>query len=228
MSWTRNIYDQTNRPVGPTTLRKLLVAFGLFMLPVLLFGYIAHQVFEGDTVQLDDRLLLAIHHRSTPILNEIVLRTTDIGGVSGVLGIATVLFGLYAYKRRWQACAQIAAGIGGAGLLNFILKLLFERSRPDLWQHLIYESSYSFPSGHAMLSSALAFTVVALLWHGRYHWHAVLGGAFYMFYVAFTRLYLGVHYPTDIIAGWCVSFAWVLLVGFVLGSVVVPRTKPVR
>src|SRR3990167_6860759 len=99
-----------------------------------------------------------------------------------------------------------------AGLLNFGLKLLFGRSRPELWTHLVTESSYSFPSGHAMLSSALALALVSIFWGTKYRVTVAIGAALYIAMIGFTRLYLGVHYPSDIIAGWCASFAWVIIV----------------
>ncbi len=222
MAWTRNVYDQVNTRISPRIWQRLIIAFLLFVIPILLFGYIAHQVFEGDTTAIDSRVLLGIHHRSTPVLNDIVVATTDIGGVIGVISIGLIILAFYAWRRRWMACLQIVAGIGGAGALNFILKVIFERNRPDLWHHIVFESGYSFPSGHAMLSSALAFTVVALAWHTKWRYPAIASGAIYMFYIAFTRLYLGVHYPTDILAGWCVSLAWVILVGLTLGAVTIP------
>ena len=107
-------------------------------------------------------------------------------------------------------------GVGGAALLNMVLKLIFERPRPDLWEQLIIETSFSFPSGHAMASSALAFSVIAIAWNTRFRWYAVGVGVLFMLVIGFSRLYLGVHYPTDVLAGWFVSGAWVLLVALVV------------
>ncbi|OGL21908.1 hypothetical protein A2707_00955 [Candidatus Saccharibacteria bacterium RIFCSPHIGHO2_01_FULL_45_15] len=218
MSWTRNIYDQTDKPVGRTTLRKLIVAFIIFIIPVVAFAYIADEVVEGDTMQIDTRILLGIYHQSTPVLNEIVLHITGLGGVLGVAGLTAAAIGIFMYRSRWQSCLQIAAGVAGAALLNVALKLIFERDRPNLWQHLIFENSYSFPSGHAMLSSALAFSFVVVMWHTRWRWITFSIATFYVIAIGFTRLYLGVHYPTDVLAGWCVSAAWVIVVAVVLGS----------
>ena len=218
MSWTRNIYDQTSKPVGRTTLRKLIVSFILFTIPVIAFAYIADEVVEGDTMQIDNRILLGIYHQSTPVLNEIVLLVTGLGGVFGVAGLSLAIIGIFMYRFHWQSCLQVVAGVAGAALLNMILKLIFERDRPNLWQHLIFENSYSFPSGHAMLSSALAFSLVVVMWHTRWRWIVTSLAAAYVVSIGFTRLYLGVHYPTDVVAGWCVSAAWVIIVAVVLGS----------
>ena len=84
--------------------------------------------------------------------------------------------------------------------------------RSDLWERLITETSYSFPSGHAMLSSMLAFAVIAIAWRTRYRLIATIAALLFMVLVSFSRLYLGVHYPTDIVAGWLVSVSWLLVV----------------
>lgn len=214
-----DVYSQVGHRISQMTVRRLVFAFGIFLIPILLFGLIASLVFDGDTQEFDSAVLLGIYHYSSPVLNEIALKVTNAGGVLGVLSLGAVAVGIYLWRRQWQACAQIIAGIGGAGVLNFLLKLIFERDRPALWDQLIIETNHSFPSGHAMLSSALAFSLVIVLWHTKWRWVAFVLATLYIFAIGFSRLYLGVHYPTDIIAGWCVSAAWVLIVAFVLGSI---------
>ena len=104
------------------------------------------------------------------------------------------------------------AAVVGAGLLNLLLKATFQRDRPDLWEHIVTELTYSFPSGHAMASMALGSAMIMAFWRTRYRVVALIGGVFYIISIALTRLYLGVHYPTDIIAGWCAALAWVVFV----------------
>lgn len=215
----RDIYRQTDHKIGERTIRQLLLAFLLLLVPFAAFCYIADQVHEGETLAFDTKVLLGIYHRSTPVLDQIMLFTTNLGGVLAVIILTAIAAGIYAWKRRWQAVAQILAGVGGAAVLNMLLKLLFARNRPDLWHQLIVETSYSFPSGHAMLSSALAFSLVVVLWHTKLRWLAFSLATLFIIGIGFTRLYLGVHYPTDVVAGWCVSAAWVLTVAFVLGSI---------
>jgi undecaprenyl-diphosphatase len=102
--------------------------------------------------------------------------------------------------------------IGGAALANAILKLLFQRDRPSLWYSAIVEHSYSFPSGHAMVSSALIVCVLLLVWQTKWRIPATIGGLFLIFMIGLSRLYMGVHYPTDVIAGWSVGILWSLTV----------------
>lgn len=220
-----DIYDKTNKHLSQRNIRQMIIAFVLLFIPVLAFSYIAHQVQDGDTLALDSRILLGIYHRSTPILNEIVLVVTNLGGVLGVLAFGSIAVGIYLWKERWMAIAQIVASVAGAGLINFFLKLSFARDRPELWNQLIVETNYSFPSGHAMLSSALAFSLVVVMWHTKLRWYAFVGATIYILAIGFTRLYLGVHYPTDVVAGWCVSAAWVLTVAFILGSIKLKKSR---
>jgi undecaprenyl-diphosphatase len=137
---------------------------------------------------------------------------TEFGGLVGVLTLTLGAMALFASRRRWRRAAMLGVVVLGASLLNLLLKMLFARERPDLWDHIVTELSYSFPSGHAMASMGLAAGLVVSLWETRFRRIAIIGGLAYVAVIAFTRLYLGVHYPTDIIAGWCVSIAWALAV----------------
>ena len=101
-------------------------------------------------------------------------------------------------------------GVGGAVVINFILKMIFERSRPDLWQRLVVETSYSFPSGHALASSAIALVIIIICYKTKWFIPAIIIGTVYAVVIAYSRLYLGVHYPSDIIGGWLISAAWVI------------------
>lgn len=121
-----------------------------------------------------------------------------------------------AVKRRVREALTVAFMIGGAAVINTLLKLSFQRQRPTILQALVSEQSFSFPSGHAMASAALACVVVYLAWRSKYRWLALVLGAIYVGIIGLTRVYLGVHYPSDVVAGWCVSIIWsyVVIVSF--------------
>ncbi len=182
----------------------------LFWVPALVFIGVAVAVRGNRPLPGDIAVLQFLYTLSSPLLDSIFIVITFLGSGAVVVPIAAfVAIALYRKCRRGDAL-YILFSIGGTIIINQLLKVLFGRSRPELWEQIITEQSYSFPSGHAMLSSAVAFTAILLLWSTRYRWRAVIGGAAYFLLVSLSRLYLGVHYPSDVIAGWIVSFIWAL------------------
>ncbi len=227
MSFVQNISKQTSRPVGSTTLGKLGGALGAYLLIVLAFGYIADEVLEGDTQGVDTHVLQAIHTIYSPQLTHFVMVMTQLGSVL-VVGLLTAALAIYlAYAKRWRAVAFTLCAMGGTVLTFTLLKMLFERHRPVLY-NLVAESTYSFPSGHASLSCALALTVILLAWHTKWRWLTVGVGTLYVLLIGFSRLYLTVHYPTDVLAGWLVGASWVLIVATIIGAVNWPSFKRLR
>src|SRR5690606_20385315 len=106
------------------------------------------------------------------------------------------------WRRRFRESIFAAAALGGSALLNIATKQFFARARPALWESIAPETSYSFPSGHAMGSMTLAVVLVLLAWPTRWRWAALAAMAFFVAMVGLSRMYLGVHYPSDILAGW--------------------------
>ncbi len=190
--------------------------FIAYLLPVIAFAMLADEVGEGSTLPLDTAILQSVHSLHNVSLDWLALHATELGSIWWVGGVTAILFGLFLYRRQFTSAVIIAGGVGGSMAINLILKALFQRDRPQLWERIVTENSYSFPSGHAMASAALAISIIVILWPTRWRWWAVAVGALYMIAIAFTRLYLGVHYPTDIIAGWLMAGAWVVLLAAVV------------
>lgn len=195
---------------------KLALAFALFSASTIGLAAIADGVREGDTLRYDDAVLTYIHGFSSPALDTFFIHITDFGGTL-IIGAATAcLIGYLLYKHRKQATILVTVGVGGATVIDLILKQLFERTRPDLWAHLVSENGFSFPSGHSVVSSAFAFAVVAILWRTKWRYLAIASAAIYIVLIGISRLYLGVHYPTDVIGGWLTSLIWILLVSGII------------
>ena len=190
----------------------LSIYFVFFMSLVTGFVYIADEVFESETVWFDIAILKAINSFASSFLDTFFVLVTQLGGVLAIFTITTGLLSLLVLRHKYKKALIVGVTVGGAAILNFVLKLIFERTRPDLWQQLVTETSYSFPSGHAMISSALALSVIVICWNTRYRWMALTIGSLFIFIIGLSRLYLGVHYPTDILAGWIVSTAWLFIV----------------
>lgn len=201
-----------------TLLIGTLVLLGVLLLILNLAG----QVLEGDTLEYDKRLLQSLRKADDPSqpigpawLELAALDITALGGptvlgltVAAVVGFL-VLHGLYR-----NATFVLLASAGG-WLLNGFLKVMFARPRPDVVPHLREVMSLSFPSGHALTSAAVFLTLGALLMRVartrlvKFYIMAVAMTVTVL--VGSTRVYLGVHYPTDVVAGWLIGVSWALV-----------------
>ena len=182
------------------------------------FVRLAGEVREQETLPFDSSVLMYLNTHSTHFLDGVLPIATDIGGAIGV-GALTLLFGgIFIYRREYTRVAILMIAVIGVAALNLILKAVFMRPRPDLWLQLVHETGYSFPSGHAMMSAGFGIALAIILWRSRWRWWGIGFATSYILFVGFSRLYLGVHYPTDIIAGWFVSTAWVLVTVLVVQS----------
>ncbi|MEZ5959160.1 MAG: phosphatase PAP2 family protein [Hyphomonadaceae bacterium] len=206
-----------------TLARREIVPIAIFLgvlLPILAFFEIAEEVGEGETRWFDESVLLALRTAdfADPIgprwLEMSVMDITALGGFA-VLALVT-LFAvgyLLAVKRWGDALLLLVATLGGA-LISEGLKVGFNRPRPDLVAHIVEATSMSFPSGHAMLSAVTYLTLGALIARTQERSNLrgyVLGAAIVLtLLIGFSRVYLGVHWPTDVLAGWCLGAAWAL------------------
>ena len=183
---------------------------------------LAGEVVEGDTLAFDERVLRSLRKTddpSVPIgprwLRIAALDITALGGAPVLgLSVAAVVGFLLLQGMKRIALFVLAASAGG-WLLNYILKTIFDRARPDVVPHLSDVVTLSFPSGHAMTSAAVYLTLGALLMRisarpaTKFYCMAVAIVAALL--VGASRVYLGVHYPTDVFAGWLLGFAWALV-----------------
>jgi undecaprenyl-diphosphatase len=209
------------REVGP------IAVLGIIALGFLGFAELADEVFEQETHGFDTAVLTFLRmpeDTSTPIGPSWLLNAlTDITALGGyaVLTLLTIAAALYRLLRNDRAGALvIAAAVASGAILGNLLKLGFDRPRPDIVEHLTHAASSSFPSGHATLAAVTYLTLGALIARGqpdRRLKALVLGGAILItILVGFSRIYLGVHWPTDVLAGWCLGAAWAALWWLVL------------
>jgi undecaprenyl-diphosphatase len=200
---------------------ELWLLGGIFLAGLLLFlfGQIADEVVEGDTTWFDRQVLIALRNpgdTADPIgpawLEEAARDITALGSnpVLGIALVATISY-LLLIKRAGAALWVFISVVGGTAI-SHVLKEIFARPRPDLVAHTAQVFTPSFPSGHAMLSAVAYLTLGALLasmHDSRRLKIFFLGLAIFMaVIVGVTRVYLGVHYPTDVLAGWCLGAAW--------------------
>ncbi len=208
--------------------RALLSFFLVVLLPLGAVGSLAEDVWEGDGLFFDRPILTALHAHATPTLDAAMLLFSRVGAPIPMLVFCLVVFGaLFRTGRRGDA-TFFAVAVAGAMALNFGAKLLFGRARPDLWLSIAPEHDYSFPSGHAMGSMAVAVALVTLAWGTRWRWPVLSAGVAFVGLVGLSRLYLGVHYPSDVLTGWLASLAWVGGVALIRSSVFLRAVVHVR
>ena len=190
------------------------------------FFALAHEVGEGSTAVLDRRILLGLRdpaNLADPIgprwLEETMRDITGLGSVFTVLFLTGAVAAYLALTERRRIALFVVAAVGGGELLSTVLKLFYQRPRPDLVPHGMEVFTASFPSGHATMS-AIAYltlaTLVARIDRNRGVKALVLGlGVAMTLLVGISRIYLGVHWPSDVLAGWCIGAAWAALCWFV-------------
>ena len=187
---------------------RLLLLFAGLLLPLWGFAELADEVREGEGFFFDRPILEFAHALARDGFDSWFLLFSAIGYEYGVVPFDIALVAGLAFRRRFRESIFAAAALGGAALLNLATKQFFARERPTLWESISPEDSFSFPSGHAMGSMTLAVVVVLLAWPTRWRWFALAAMAFFVLMVGLSRVYLGVHYPSDILAGWAAALAW--------------------
>jgi undecaprenyl-diphosphatase len=226
--------EQAERPHSPVRPSGALVSigerleFGLVLLVFLPVGALwsfvelADAVLDGETEAIDRALLLALRSSTDPAnplgphwLVEMVRDITALGGVA-VLTLLTFLVAAFmALRRLWHATWLLLAAVGSGILVSTVLKIAFERPRPDLVPHGSLVSTASFPSGHSMMAAVVYLTLGALLARvepdRRVKVFVLATAVLLTLLVGVSRVYLGVHWPTDVLAGWTVGAGWALL-----------------
>jgi membrane-associated phospholipid phosphatase len=190
--------------------------FGVLAASSLVFAWLAIAVDGGGpVVSLDNAIAAWLHAHATGFATDVLSTVTQLGGATVLLAITVVAALALLLRRRVAHAALMAAALAGGEGLNMALKAAFERPRPGFSDPLATAAGFSFPSGHAMVSltvyGALAFVVAAGVGSRRTR-VVVLGSAVALVIaIGFSRLYLGVHYVSDVVAAYCAGLAWLML-----------------
>ena len=183
----------------------LILLFSLATLYTELSG----DVWIGEGFAWDAPIMLFINSFRRPWLDSLMILITRTGG-----GWSALIFGLFlvwlGYHRQWGMAAATAISFLGAISINTILKLIYERPRPDILVPLVVVDSYSFPSGHTITAVALYGFMAYIFWRNSRHNLAFLT-MLWAGLIAFSRIYLGVHYPSDVLGAVAVGGIWLLV-----------------
>jgi undecaprenyl-diphosphatase len=204
-----------------------LAAIGLLGAALWLFLTIAEAVVEGETSAWDRRLLLALRNAVDPAMpwgppwvQEMARDFTALGGVAVMTLMTLAVTGYLLLARKRNAAIAVFVAVAGGLILSTLLKLGFHRARPDLVPHGSVVYTASFPSGHSMMAAITYLTLGALLARVqggiRIRIYLLMVAVFITVLVGVSRVYLGVHWPTDVAAGWAVGAAWALLCSIVM------------
>jgi undecaprenyl-diphosphatase len=194
----------------------LVAGLALSAFVIWAFFKLTDEVLEGDSRAFDRTVLLWIHQNFPDWLNEPMRLATALGYyyvVVPLLVVAVVLF----YRRGWRlSAALLAVSTAGSIVLTTVLKGVFQRARPELFDSGYHASFYSFPSGHATVAVGfygMLTVILAYRLRGLARWAVAVSGILVVLLIGSSRLYLGVHYPTDILAGYLSALLWLVCVG---------------
>src|ERR1041384_7910306 len=198
---------------------SLLLGLAAAIATLIFFGWLADEVLEGETRHFDEATRAAIHQLAPPPLTTI-MRWLPFAGSTLALTIGTIIVVVRFAMLKWGREAKLfAITMVGAGLLNITLKLAFKRPRPVPFFNLTAPETYSFPSGHALTSAcffgALAAILTARVKSRRFRIITWVVCTWMFVLIGFSRIYLGVHHTTDVIAGFAAALIWILVVRFV-------------
>lgn len=200
---------------------QVLAALGVVAGTAFGIAALANEISEGETRGFDTAILLAFRNPADladpigPWWVEVMMKDlTSLGSTAVLTFITLAALGYLLIERKYSAALFVVAAIGGGTLMSTLLKLGFERPRPDLVAHGAQVYTASFPSGHALLSAVTYLTLGALLARmqeqQRIKLYLLSVAVILTLAIGVSRVYLGVHWPTDVLAGWSVGAAWAL------------------
>lgn len=206
------------RHLTPGILLVLYLAFGIIVILAAgwLFAVLAEEVVTQDRITAADTQVLDwLHAHTSPPSTDMLLFFTFVGGPIGVTIITTCVVTLLIWYRSWYRLLALVLVVPGGAILDQALKWLFGRPRPPMREALIHARGYSFPSGHAteaiLLYGLLASFAVLSIRSRAVHGLVLLAVTLLIAVIDFSRLYLGVHYLSDILAGTAAGVTWLVI-----------------
>lgn len=205
---------QSDRLLTATLTAGLIAA----ALALALFSWLGREIQTGITPTLDDSLRAALHQHSSPRLTQVMIAASLYGGPTWLTWLGIVLAIAFLARGWHRGALLVVITMAGAGLLNTLLKQGFARVRPTAFFDYPLPVSHSFPSGHAFFAASflggLAVLVSGRVRNKVLRWAVWLGAIALVLLIGVSRVYLGVHYPSDVLAGYAAATIWVAAVAF--------------
>ncbi|HEY2347157.1 MAG TPA: phosphatase PAP2 family protein [Xanthomonadaceae bacterium] len=180
----------------------------LCVLSLALFVVLAAMLKAGLPFAFDRPIQLAAHSLSNHALDRVARFLAYVGYGIGVIPFDVLFVVALAVRKRTRDAIFALTALGGSLWLDEVMKTGFARPRPTLWAASEIQHGFGFPSGHAMAVATLAAVVALLARPGRLRWPICVALAAFALVVGVSRVYVGVHYPSDVLAGWCAGIAW--------------------
>ena len=208
---------------------RTVVALSVALVAGFVFLEVTEEVIEGDATDIDRSLSLWLHALDTPALDVVMRAFTGMGSAPAVASVVAVVAAVSAMRRRTRALGGALVAVTlAATALDVLFKLLVHRTRPDIFSEIVAPASFSFPSGHAMVSSA-AYGMVAIVvarMKPSLRWPVYLGAGLLVLGIGVSRVYLGVHWASDVLAGFAAG--GMLVAGGVLALRPIPAAAERR
>jgi membrane-associated phospholipid phosphatase len=194
-------------------LRAIPISLVAAIMALMLFAWLAEEVLEAGTQHFDDSVRAAVHQHASPAVTVLMRGITLLGSMEVLLpAVLIVLTFLLVRRKRYEAIVLSVTMAGGL-ILNIVLKWSFHRARPDPFFNLVMPTTYAFPSGHALLSLCFYGVMARVLsdsWKSQgLHWMVWSAAVCLIGLIGFSRIYLGMHYPSDVVAGYAAAIVWI-------------------
>ena len=187
----------------------LLLCIGCFFLGLGVFGLV-----YLDTSTLDLFSVQALFEHRSFVLNQVTILLSRLGGMPFLLFLTTFLCIYQTWIKNYKNAIFIALSVGGSIVIGWLLKWGIDRPRPLEFYHLIQSYGASFPSAHSLYAATLASMFMLLYSAHKYRNSIILVSALWFVFMGISRVYAGVHYPTDVLAGWGIGLIWTSLLWF--------------